>query len=107
MNKCGYFHHRVKFLTRFSDKITFHNGANHTKFRAGNADKDIPMLINFIPNEEDHSLIEVHLGHIIHGYILQQHRNKYQYFRLVNNKPIQRHEANSLDILKKMVLDIP
>ena len=65
------------------------------------------MLINFIPSDEDPGLIEVHLGHIIHGYILKQHNKKFQYFRLVNNKPIQRHEADNLDILKQMVLDIP
>lgn len=70
---------------------------------------DAEMAINFISHESsDHeSLIEVHLGPVLHGYIIRTAPQRYHYFRIVNNKAIPRHEADNVDVLKQMVLKVP
>ena len=70
---------------------------------------EMSMAIKFIPHEgpTDEVLIEVHLGPILHGYIIRAAPEKFHYFRIINQKAVRRHEADSMENLKQMVLEIP
>lgn len=67
------------------------------------------MEIEFIPREglNDEALVEVHLGSVLYGYIIQIAPKKYHYYRLKDNKSVPRYISANVAILKQLVTRVP
>ena len=65
------------------------------------------MKISFIPNEspDDDNLFEVHIESVPHGFIRGFESGGFGYFKIIGNKMVPRHESESLDELKRMVVE--
>jgi hypothetical protein len=67
------------------------------------------MKINFIPREglNNEALVEVHLGSVLYGYIVQIAPKTYHYYRLKDNRSVPRYKSDNVSILKQLVSRVP